>query len=234
MKRIIRKGVFETNSSSTHSLSFGTWCPFDNRDWYVDSVDGKFSLIMDLINHALYENSGWRDYYYEEDVAWTMDKLEDYLKENYNDLFIELVNKYGEFKNIPICTVLFELEENNIGMPEFVNENNHMMELWERYDSRRELLLRFRIKLAEEYLKINNNYSKEKMEQYNYNEPEGCGFGCYGWFMEGALYGCNCGLEDIDAVYDKIMDYADTDEKMEKRIQEIFSEDYFFSGKEDW
>ena len=234
MKRVIRKGVFETNSSSTHSLAFENYCPFDDCDWYVDSVDGKFSLAIDLIDHALYEDSGWRDYYYEEDVAWAMDKLEVCLKENYSDLFIELVNRFGEFKDIPIRTILFELEEKDIEMPEFINENEHMKELWERFDSRGELLLRFRKKLAEEYLKIKKKNTKEEMEKYFYPEPDGHGFACYNWFNEGALYGCNCGLEDIGEVYDKIMDYADTDEKIAKRVKEFFSEDYFFSGKEEW
>ena len=71
-------------------------------------------------------------------------------------------------------------------------------------------------------------------EKYFYPEPDGHGFACYNWFSEGALYGCNCGLEDIGEVYDKIMDYADTDEKIAKRVKEFFSEDYFFSAKEEW
>lgn len=234
MKRVVRRGVFETNSSSTHSLSFGTWCPFDDCDWYIDSVDGKFDIALDLIDHALYEDTGWRDNYYEEDIEWAISKLEGYLKENHGVFFNELVKKFGEFKDIPIRTILYELEECEIQMPDFILENEHMKNLCESYDCRGELLLRFRKKLVEEYLKIKKKNTKEEREKYVYPEPDGHGFACNNWFSEGALYGCNCGLENISEVYDKIVNYAFTDEQIAKRVKEFFSEDYFFSGKEEW
>ena len=58
------------------------------------------------------------------------------------------------------------LEEKDIEMPEFINENEHMKELWTRFDGTSEIILRFRKKLVEEYLKIKKKNTKEEREKY--------------------------------------------------------------------
>lgn len=52
MKKIIRNGTFETNSSSTHSITIMTadkWDEFKKTDKYLADWDGKLYLVDDLI-----------------------------------------------------------------------------------------------------------------------------------------------------------------------------------------
>lgn len=53
MKHIIRKGTFETNSSSSHSITIMTadkWDDFKNTDKYLADWEGKLYLVDDLID----------------------------------------------------------------------------------------------------------------------------------------------------------------------------------------
>lgn len=64
MKKIIRNGTFETNSSSTHSIIIMTadkWDEFKKTDKYLADWDGELYLVDDLIADMkkwpdLYEN----------------------------------------------------------------------------------------------------------------------------------------------------------------------------------
>ena len=52
MKRIIRRNTFETNSSSTHSLTICTaeqWNEFKTTDKYLADWDGELFLVDELI-----------------------------------------------------------------------------------------------------------------------------------------------------------------------------------------
>ena len=52
MKKIIRRGTFETNSSSTHSLTImeaSKWKEFETTDKYLADWDGKLFTIEELI-----------------------------------------------------------------------------------------------------------------------------------------------------------------------------------------
>ena len=52
MKRIIRQSIFETNSSSTHSLTIMTqdqWKEFEKTDKWLADYSGKLHLVDDLI-----------------------------------------------------------------------------------------------------------------------------------------------------------------------------------------
>ena len=52
MKRIIRQSIFETNSSSTHSLTIMTqdqWKEFMKTDKWLADYSGELHLVDDLI-----------------------------------------------------------------------------------------------------------------------------------------------------------------------------------------
>lgn len=60
MKRIIRRNTFETNSSSTHSLTINTakqWEEFKTTDKYLANWDGELFLVDDLIKNELADQS---------------------------------------------------------------------------------------------------------------------------------------------------------------------------------
>lgn len=233
MKRVIRKGIFETNSSSTHSLSFGKGCPFD-YEWSVDDIDEKFMLAIAVIDHALYDMCRWRDNYFEADVKWAIEKLEEYLRDNYRDSYDRLVERYGLFKDISIRSVLYEFEVNDIEIPSSILENEHIEALWQStLGTNCELVLRFRNKLVEEYLNRTNRNTEEEREKFEFDELYDNGYSCSEWFIDGSLYKCDCGLHDIYEVYEKIVGSVKTDEEIDKRVKEFFSEDYHFFGKEE-
>lgn len=231
MKRVIRKSVFETNSSSTHSLAFGKYCP-NEYDWQIDDIEGKFKLALDLIDHALYEDYGWRDNYYTDDVEIAISQLDKYLKDNYGEFYNELIAKFGTFIKISFRSILYELKESNIEIPQSIIKNKHIKALCDNFDEESELVLRFRNKLIDEYLKITKKDTKEEKAKYVYNEPDGNGFSCYNWFDEGPLFECNCGLHDIYEIYDKLVT-CKSEAEMEKRAKEIFTKEYCFFGKEE-
>lgn len=233
MKRVIRKGIFETNSSSTHSLSFGKGCPFD-YEWTVDGVEWKFRLAMAVIDHALYDMYRWRDNYFEEDVEWAIEKLVEYLRDNYRDSYDRLIERYGSFKDISIRSVFYEFEVNYIEIPDNILENEHIEALWQStLDTNCEIVLRFRRKLVEGYLDRNNKNTEEERKKFEFDELYDNGYKCSEWFFDGSLYECDCGLHDIYEVYEKIVDNAKTDEEIDKRVKEFFSEEYHFFGKEE-
>jgi hypothetical protein len=98
MKRQIRFGVFETNSSSMHSLVMMTKEDFEKFKsgemvWYEDQVSTKENLVQKLKEKSWYKNKSD-----EEILEMINEDARDY--DNYNDdketFYSEFVTKSGE------------------------------------------------------------------------------------------------------------------------------------------
>lgn len=66
MKKIVRHGTFETNSSSTHSLTIMTqdqWEEFKTTDKWLADYEGKLYLVDDLIKEMQKNSKKHPDYY---------------------------------------------------------------------------------------------------------------------------------------------------------------------------
>lgn len=71
MKKVVRKGTFETNSSSSHSLTIMTqdkWNEFETTDKWLADWDGELKLVDDLIERMKEEAEKYPDLYKDVDL----------------------------------------------------------------------------------------------------------------------------------------------------------------------
>lgn len=80
-KTVVRNGVFETNSSSTHSICISK-SPVDVRGKTIAFYLGEFGWELDTVNAA--------DYLYTALVSW-----DEYENTHYVDKLKEILDKYG-------------------------------------------------------------------------------------------------------------------------------------------
>lgn len=84
MKKIIRRGLFESNSSSTHSLTImpqDKWNEFKTTDKWLADWDGELYLVDDLIEEMKEEKEKYHNYYKNVDLNDRQSCI-DYLTEN--------------------------------------------------------------------------------------------------------------------------------------------------------
>lgn len=113
MKRVIRKGIFETNSSSTHSLSLvkGNEKVNENISFEIKSRIAKTAFILGLIDNA--EENFQNKFEYLEDyrkINEEKKRLIDYLKE-YDSDYEEVKEKYGDLMELDFTKVLDIIRE---------------------------------------------------------------------------------------------------------------------------
>lgn len=84
MKVQIRRGVFETNSSSTHSLCIVSEDQFErwkNGELYFDKYNNEFKTKEELIDWARYSDCWYKD----KVVGMTDDEVLEFIHENDDD-----------------------------------------------------------------------------------------------------------------------------------------------------
>lgn len=85
MKKIIRKGTFETNSSSTHSLTImeaSKWKEFETTDKYLADWEGNLFLVEDLIEEHKDLAKKYPDSYHIENLEAREDWIKYFTKPN--------------------------------------------------------------------------------------------------------------------------------------------------------
>ena len=163
MKTVIRKNVFETNSSSTHSLSIrgrsNKNCVCKGASFELRSPLAKAVQMIGLIDNAerSYLSSG---YWIDEDTnnASVKKKIVEKIKELYPEKIGE--RNTNEFKAIEINNLLDEIEPGAIfgrfgtKASEFFSGDDYMLENFFIIDrDQRKCLLKFRECIIEEYAK---------------------------------------------------------------------------------
>lgn len=240
----IRNGVFETNSSSTHSLtiasaenytekySFKLTKPLEKIIWLFAVINEcedmyqsrlkwtnktKEELKQDLIKKAkaLYPNCDKNKHYYGLDIT-----------EFGNDL---------ESENVDSEDLLNFLMEEDDEYYDYMNEEYKIFE-WE---NPRDLMLSFKRKVIDEYCNM-ENVSKEEMfdrliteynKKYKHQICSKCNmvFYCTRFFNEGPIDDCDCGFGTYTELYIKMSNYVWGD-----GVKNFLSENIAIYGIESW
>lgn len=176
MKRVIRKGIFETNSSSTHSLSLvkGNEKVNENISFEIKSRIAKTVFILGLIDNAE-ENFQNRFEYLEDyrEINKEKKRLIDYLKE-YDSDYEEVKEKYGNLMTLDFIKVLDIIRE--ICVPEEKNcialeiKDVSIYVIVYDYLVNRDKVLMFKEALIKTFCEEENVSEKEGMDKLYYEE----------------------------------------------------------------
>lgn len=93
MKIQIRRGCFETNSSSTHCITISTRQEFDDVMSGKSFIKYRFDEGADMLPK-------------DEAIEWNIKKMSEHFEEDYK--FNELMKKYRECGNL--CTAFYDIE----------------------------------------------------------------------------------------------------------------------------
>lgn len=179
MKTVIRKGVFETNSSSTHSLSLKK-VDNDKMDkeasFEIRSPLAKAVTMLGLIDNA--EDEYARQYYLRDEYDDRADRVKketlDRIKE-INSTLLENVD-LEDISSFDILKILMKIDN----LENFYNEDDFedYMEYYDKnceyeyffYDDmqERKIILRVKSLIFEEYAKIINKPYKEAKEEIDF------------------------------------------------------------------
>lgn len=209
MKKVIRYGVFETNSSSTHSVVFKRKKseqkePTSSAEIY--SGLHKIIFLQGLINNAQMEESSFDGY---------DEEVETGEQEPFNiEEFEEFFEKNEDLKKIFIES---QTKKTRVGfMPH------------------KEMVLEF-LKLVKEFYMQENNLTSEQLEQKIDGEKMACNneILCDCYFGNGVLIECTCKFKNYYEIANELkIAKIRTQKTLEKRARAFISNEYKFVLRE--
>ena len=220
MKTVIRKGVFETNSSSTHSLSLGKTVSKEideEASFEIRTKEAKIALLFGLIENAEIEFCGCKHKKAEYDRKLVLNfketVIEEYSKQkNYTKEQALLQIDYEEFAN----TYLRDIQDDEKKLKEYLEENEDFKNSFKQSKS----------------MDIVEFAKKYFIEDYNeFKRMTNGKFQCDKYFSNGCLNDCDCGFES----YTKIAEEFDLDgNDIQEKAKEFLSDDCKIIAKELW
>lgn len=247
MKKVIRHNVFETNSSSTHSLSIKKCNPLDKKvepdcTFEIRSPLCKVVWLMGLIDNAQEEYN--EKVYYHLDEEMEKEIIASIIEDIETDKMelLELLNqKYNN--DILNNAEIFELHKYiiELGYPEYANGRDY--DYLDDYDTLK-FLNNLKSVLIEAYAEIEKipiQKAKENVMKEAFgckNPSEDSKVSCCHYFENGVLGECNCGYEDCSWVSCLVaeFDMKETSSKDEliKGAKKFLSNKYKVVGIEDY
>ena len=206
MKITIRRKVFETNSSSTHSLSYTSDTP-DEYSFKCDSAWSRLLILKGLINQASLYGGEEYDEEYDEDTTQGEDLSEEIdNEEEYFDNSLDYKEKVYDF--FEACLKVFSAKEGVSidDVPDYLGG-----------------------KLLAEYKKdpcafADEEFMKYFKEAYDEKGDHLCSF----LFEEGCLDECDCGYGRFGA----LANYVVPNSPFEQGAEEYLYGDKAFCGEE--
>lgn len=224
MKTVIRKGVFETNSSSTHSLSLGMVSSKEideEASFEIRTREAKIALFFGLIENAEMEFCQFKHRKAEYDkklvLSFKEAVIEEYCKlNNYTKEQALLQIDYEEFSNTYLRDILKNEKTAKEKLNEYLNVNEDFKTAFKQ--SKNNDIVEF----AKGYL----------VDDYNeFKRITNGKFRCDKYFENGCLNNCDCGFES----YTKIAEQFDLDgNKVEDKAKEFLSDESKIIAKEYW
>ena len=224
MKAVIRKGVFETNSSSTHSLSIKKSTSkeiSEEASFEIRTKEAKIALLFGLIENAEIEHSytKYKKAEYNRNLVLSFKDalIEEYCKlNNYTNEEALLQIDYEEFSNTYLRDILKNENTAKERLNEYLEENEDFKNAFKQ--SKNSDIVDF----AKKYFA--DDYTEFKML------TDGK-FRCDKYFENGCLNSCDCGFES----YTKIAEQFDLDEnQIEDKAKEFLSDECKIIAKEYW
>ena len=173
MKTVIRKGVFETNSSSTHSLSLKNTNSNDENmevSFEIRSKEAKIALLFGLVENAEAEYSS-KFYYLDEDDS--LFKLKNKILNQIKDTQNELLNGIdpNEITLYDLSKLILEMNDSSAFNYEFFNDVEYevsMLFLQEALDKK--AVLKFKEATVNEYCRLTGLSKEEALLEIDYAE----------------------------------------------------------------
>ena len=179
MKTVIRKGVFETNSSSTHSLSLkrnAKDVPEKDASFVIQSPLAKAVTMLGLIDNA--EGSFCRPFYLRDEYDERADRVKKETIDRIREINPSLLENVDleEISSVDILEILLKIDN----LENFYNEEDFedYMEYFDRnsefeyffYDDMQEkrLMMKMKSLIFEEYAKIVNKPYDEAKEEIDF------------------------------------------------------------------
>lgn len=237
MKIVVRKGVFETNSSSTHSLSIKK-VDKDSPNKIDDeaSFEIRSPLAKIVLLYGLMENA-------EEQLSISgnmLDNNESNIDEakvkiiaKIKRLAPELLNGVNEqqISSCELANIVYKLDS----LEEFkcfFNEEDYMVSNYFDIDieSKRQLNI-FKTIVFDEYCKMTGKSSEEAQREIdkeafgNCPDDEKC-YSCHRYFCNGSLDECNCGFESYyDICYQLKIESTTSKEQLRTIAKQFLSDE---------
>ena len=224
MKAVIRKGVFETNSSSTHSLSLGKTASkeiSEEASFEIRTREAKIALLFGLIENAEMEYSHAKhkktEYKRNLVLAFKEAVIEECCKLNECTREMALLQiDYEEFSNTYLRDILKNEETAAEKLNEYLNVNDDFKTAF-RQSKNNDI-----VEFAKKY--FIDDYNEFKLLTNGKYQ-------CDKYFSNGCLCDCNCGFES----YTKIAEQFDLDgNKVEDKAKAFLSDECKIIAKEYW
>ncbi len=173
MKTVIRKSVFETNSSSTHSLSLKNTNSNDENEevsFEIRSMEAKIALLFGLAENAEAEYSS-KFYYLDEDdsVFRLKNKILNEIKNTQNELLdgIDL----NEITLYELSKLILKMNDSSVFDSDFFSDVEYevsMLFLQEALDKK--TVLKFKEVIVNEYSRLTGFTKEEALLEIDYAE----------------------------------------------------------------
>lgn len=173
MKSVIRKGVFETNSSSTHSLSLRKVTSKEvdkDASFEIRSNEAKIALLFGLIENAEMEYNSL--FYNFEDVK-DFQIIKERIVKEIEKSEPELLNSYDAKKDslYDLSNILLKMKDASMFDYYFFKDiNQGLANLFVQETVEKKLALSFKESVIEEYCKLNNYTKEQALLQIDYEE----------------------------------------------------------------
>lgn len=244
MKISIRQGVFETNSSSTHSLTIASAENFGGN--YSFKLTHPLEKIIWLL--AVMEEC---EDMYQARLKWT-DKTQEELKQDLIERAKKLFpdcDKHTYYYQLDINAFGKDLESGNVDTEDLLNflmeiDDEYYIYINEEYKSLkwkapRGTMLWFKQEIIKEYCNMENisqeemweRVRKEYNKKYNHEVCSKCNmsFSCTRFFYEGSIDDCNCGYGNYTELYNNMNCFL-----RNGGVKEFLSEGIAIYGNESW
>lgn len=226
MKTVIRRGVFETNSSSTHSLSiFGTPKLEDEASFEICSPKAKMVTLLGLIDNAEpYVDPDDEPYEEQDEEPNEEPNKYDYTRALVYRFKEQAMKRYLEITSFTYEEAMAELEYEAFGYPE-------IREIWDD----REALKKYRKRnytFDREYEMSDIKDIVEFAHKYFYESFEenkrlmGARFRCDLYFSNGCLDVCTCAYDSFGGIAKGLgINIQDSDEQLYERAVAFLSDE---------
>ena len=209
MKIVIRKQVFETNSSSTHSLSLGRVTSKEvdkDASFEIRSREAKIALLFGLIENAEMESS-YMFHGLKEDSGFR--KLKMRIVKEIEKSEPELLNGYDVKKNTlyELLEIILKMKDTSMLDYYFFEEGNYNLAKLLVHDCLdKRLVLKFKEAVIEEYCKLNNYTKAQAILEIEHEEFANT-------YIRDAL-------KDEKTAKEKLQEYASKDQNFKNRYKE--------------
>jgi len=212
MKTVIRKGVFETNSSSTHSLAIVRG---DERApkgmevcFRVCSPVAKVFMIFGFVENAKYESSGSN--------GWPRD-----IVLRFKDAAVKALS---EILGVSVEEALGEVAYEAFGDRMVRGALGDEAKLRELVKKHPDFAAEYKASKEKDIVKFAEEFYRADFEKYK-KMVDGK-YRCDSYFYNGCLIECNCGFESYRAMVKSFgLDRYDTDEMLLEKARALLSGD---------